>query len=99
MPKFDRVPLGEARMKTASGKRAQIIAEYVRYIEQLGDGEAGRLQAAEGEPITTVRRRLGAAARQLEKSLTIRRTGDEVYFWAAEKGRRGRGRPKAADQP
>ncbi len=95
MPKFDRVPLGEARTKTASGKRAQIIAEYVRYIEQLGDGEAGRLQAAEGEPITTVRRRLGAAARQLEKSLTIRRTGDEIYFWAEETRRRGRGRPKA----
>ena len=95
MPKFDRVPLGEARTKTASGKRAQIIAEYVRYIEQLGDGEAGRLQAAEGEPITTVRRRLGAAARQLEKSLTIRRTGDEIYFWAEEPRRRGRGRLKA----
>ncbi len=95
MPIFDRVPLGEARMKTASGKRAQIIAEYVRYIEQLGDGEAGRLQAAEGEPITTVRRRLGAAARELKKSLTIRRTGDEIYFWAEETRRRGRGRPKA----
>ncbi len=95
MPIFDRVPLGEARMKTASGKRAQIIGEYVGYIEQLGDGEAGRLQAGEGEPITTVRRRLGAAARQLEKSLTIRRTGDEIYFWAEETRRRGRGRPKA----
>ncbi len=95
MPIFDRVPLGEAKMKTASGKRAQIIAEYVRYIERLGDGEAGRLQAAEGEPITTVRRRLGAAARQLKKGLTIRRTGDEIYFWAEETRRRGRGRPKA----
>ncbi len=95
MPKFDRVPLGEAKMKTTSGKRAQTIAEYVGYIEQLGDGEAGRLQAAEGEPITTVRRRLGAAARQLERSLTIRRTGDEIYFWAEETRRRGRGRPKA----
>ena len=95
MPKFDRVPLGEARTKTASGKRAQIIAECVGYIEQLGDGEAGRLQAGEGEPITTVRRRLGAAARQVEKSLTIRRTGDEVYFWAEEPRRRGRGRPKS----
>ena len=97
MPIFDRVPLGEAKMKTASGssKRAQIIAEYVSYIEQLGGGEAGRLQAAEGEPITTVRRRLGAAARQLEKKLTIRRTGDNIYFWAEETRRRGRGRPKA----
>ncbi len=95
MPIFDRVPLGEARTKTASGKRAQIISEYVRYIEQLGDGEAGRLQGAEVEPITTVRRRLGAAARQLEKRLSIRRTGDEIYFWAEETPRRGRGRPKA----
>ena len=94
MPKFDRVPLAEAKMNTASGKRAQIIAEYVRYIEQLGDGEAGRLQAAEGEPITTVRRRLGAAARQLEKKIAIRRTGDDIYFWAEESRRRGRGRPK-----
>ena len=96
MPRFDRVPLGEARLKTASGKRAQIIAEYVSYIGQLGDGEAGRLQAAEGEPITTVRRRLGAAARQLKRNLTIRRTGDEVYFWTerrrTENGRRRRGR-------
>ncbi len=95
MPIFDRVPLGEAGMKTASGERAQIIAEYVRYIEQLGDGEAGRLQASEGETLATVRRRLGAAARQLEKSLTIRRTGDDIYFWAEATRRRGRGRPKA----
>ncbi len=84
-------------MKTASGKRAQIVAEYVRYIEQLEEGEAGRLQAAEGEPITTIRRRLGAAARQLERNLTVRRAGDEIYFWAAEtrrarNGRRRRGR-------
>ena len=98
MPIFDRVPLGEAKMKTASGKRAQIIAEYVRYIEQLADGEAGRLQAAGGETIATVRRRVGAAARQLERNLTIRRTGDEIYFWSEETRRRRRGRPKAADQ-
>ena len=98
MPLFDRVPLGEAKKKTASGKRAQMIAEYVRFIEQLGDGEAGRLQAAEGETLATVRRRLGTAGRQLERNLTIRRTGDEIYFWAEETRKRRRGRPKA-DQP
>ena len=95
MPRFGRVPLGEAKMKTASGKRAQIVAEYVGYIEQLGNEEAGKLQAAEGEAITTVRRRLGDAGRRLEKKLTIRRTGDDIYFWAEEVRRRGRGRPKA----
>ena len=96
MPRFDRVPLGEARMKTASGKRAQIIAEYVRYIEQLEGGEAGRLQAGEGETIATIRRRLGAAARQSERNLTIRRTGGEIYFWAAETRRRRRGGSRAS---
>ena len=95
MPIFDRVPLGEARMKTASGKRARIIAEYVRYIEQLGADEAGRLRAAEGETISTVRRRLGDAGRQLERNITIRRTGDEIYFWAKETRRRRRGQPGA----
>ncbi len=95
MPKFDRVPLGEAKTKTTSGERAQIVAEYVGYIEQLGNGEAGRLRAAEGETISTVRRRLGDAGRQMEKELTIRRTGDEIYFWAEETRRPGRGRPRA----
>ncbi len=96
MPRFDRVPLAEAKMKTASGKRAQVIAEYVRYIEQLEDGKAGRLQAAEGETIATIRRRLGAAARQSETNLTIRRAGDGVYFWAAETRRRRRGGSRAS---
>ena len=98
MPRFDRMPLGKAKIKTASGKRAEIIAEYVRYLEQLEEGEAGKLQAGEGESIATIRRRLGAAARQSERNLTIRRTGDEIYFWAEERGRRGRGRPKANAQ-
>ena len=96
MPRFDRVPIGEATAKTASGKRAQIIAEYVAYIEQLGDGEAGKLQAAQGETLSTVRRRLGDAGRQLGRKLTIRRTGDEVYFWSEETRRRRRGRPKGS---
>lgn len=95
MPKFEAVPVAEAKMKTASGKRAQIIAEYVRYIGETEKGLAGRLQATEGESITTVRRRLGAAARQVERNLTIRRTGDVIYFWAAETRRRRRGRPRA----
>ena len=99
MPKFDRVPLEEAKTKTArpNSKRAQIIGEYVSYIEQLGPGEAGRLQAAEGEKLSTVRRRLGDAGRQLEKKLTIRRTGEEIYFWIEGTQRRGRGRPRKSN--
>ncbi len=96
MPKFDIVPLEEVRVRSASeGKRAQILQEYLGYIDQLKSGEAGRLVASAGETTATVKRRLGAAARAAGKNLTIRRAGDEVYFWAerrrSKNGRRKRG--------
>ena len=98
MPRFDIVPIAEVRVKSASeGKRAQILQEYRGYIDQLTSGQAGRLVAVAGETTATVRRRLGDAARAAGHKLTIRRAGDEVYFWAVEKrraanGRRRRGR-------
>ncbi len=101
MPKLDVVPMEEAIGKTASEsaavrKRAQILQEYRGYIDQLAKGQAGRLVASAGETTATVRRRIGAAAREAGKNLTIRRAGDEVYFWVerrrAANGRRRRGR-------
>ena len=98
MPRFDLVPVDEAVIKTATGKRAQLSREYVSYIEQLRGENAGRLQASAGETVAAIRRRLGAAARLTGKNLVIRRTGEEVYFWVqTPKGasvRRGRGRPR-----
>ncbi len=99
MPKFALIPIEEAMMKSATGKRAQRAQEYLGYVEQLGEGQAGRLQAAEGESVGAVRRRLGAAAKLAGKNLTMKRVGDEVYFWvkkeAATKRRRGRPRKDA----
>ena len=94
MPKLDVIPIEEARAKSASrGKRAQILLEYLDYIDQLKSGEAGRLVAGAGETTATVRRRLGDAARAAGQKLTIRRAGDEVYFWRGSgNGRRRRGR-------
>ncbi len=98
MPIFDLVALSEAPVKAATGKRAQLVREYVEYIAQVKEGQAGRLQAAEGESVAAVRRRLGNAAKLAGKELVIRRTGEELYFWAQEKGaprrRRRRSRPE-----
>ena len=97
MPNFDTISVDEALMKTASGKRAEIIKEYAGYIEQLSSGQAGRLRAGAGETAAAVRRRLGAAARLTGKQLTIKRAGDEVIFWSKARGTgapRGRGRPR-----
>ena len=97
MPKFDVLPLNEAQANSATGKRAQILREYMAYVEQVPEGQAGRLQASPGETISAVRRRLGAAANALGKSLTIKRTDEQVYFWVAEQnGRRRRGRKPRA---
>ncbi len=90
MPRFDIVPIEEARGKTASEsasvrKRAQILQEYLGYIDQLTKGQAGRLVASAGETTATVRRRIGAASRSAGKKLTIRRAGDEVYFWVEKR--------------
>ena len=81
MPTFDQVPLQEAKLKTATGKTAQITKEYLDFIEQLTEGQAGRLQPSEGESLATVRRRLGVAAKLSDKDITIKRQGNEVYFW------------------
>ena len=93
MPRFDVLPINEAQANSATGKRAQILREYMGYIEQVPQGQAGRLQAGQGETISAVRRRLGAAAKALGKSLIIRRTNDQVFFWIeGQNGRKRRGR-------
>ena len=81
MPTFDQVPLPEAILKTATGRTARITQEYLGYIEQLLEGQAGRLQPGEGESVATVRRRLGVAAKLSGQDITIKRQGNEVYFW------------------
>ncbi len=97
MPKLDVIPIEEARGKSATEsaavrKRAQILQENRGYIDQLKSGEPGRLVPGAGETTATVRRRTGAAARSAGKKLTMRRAGDEVFFWAAERRRSANGR-------
>ncbi len=95
MPTFNQVPLQEAMMKTATGRRAQLAQEYLQYIQQLAEGQAGKLQASDDEKLSTVRRRLGDAARLAGKNLVIKRTGEDLYFWvepAGEQRPRRRGR-------
>ncbi|MDE2838671.1 MAG: hypothetical protein OXL97_14385 [Chloroflexota bacterium] len=95
MPTFDIVSVGEARSSSATGKRAALIQEYIGYIQRVAPGEAGRLTVSEGETTQALRRRLNAAAEALGTSLDVRRTANAVYFWGAERRRRGRPRKDA----
>ena len=92
MPTFSIVSLSEAREGSASGKRAELLQEYIGYIQRVPLGEAGVLEPGEGETPQAIRRRLNAAAGTLGKRLDIRRSGRTVYFWASEGRRRGRPR-------
>ena len=92
MPTVSLVSIGEARAKTATGKRAALLQEYVGYVQSVAPGEAGMLEAGEGETTQAIRRRLTAAAEALGKNLEGRRSASAVYFWASEGRRRGRPR-------
>jgi len=89
MPTFRTIPIAEARANTATGKRAALLHEYMGYVQRVPPGEAGVLEAVEGETTQAVRRRLGAAAEVLGKQLVVRRVGEIVYFWTAPSTRRG----------
>lgn len=92
MPTFDIITIGEARSRSATGKRAELLQEYIGYIQRVAPGEAGRLTVSEGETTQALRRRLNAAAEALGTTLDVRRTANAVYFWGAERRRRGRPR-------
>ena len=92
MPTFSTLPIGEARARAATGKRAALLQEYVGYIQRVTAGEAGKLEAGEGETTQAIRRRLNTAAKALGKQLEFRRTENAVYFWSSDGRRRGRPR-------
>ena len=95
MPNFELVDLRDAELTTNTGKRAELMREYVGYIDRLQPGKAGKLQVTEGETPSAVRRRLGAAAKMSGRDLVIKRTGDDIYFWVSDSSKtsRRRGRP------
>ena len=98
MPTFDVLTLGEAQASSVTGKQAQVLREYMGYIERVPDGHAGKLQPSPGETTNALRRRLGSAAQALGKTLTVRKAGDTVYFWIETGNGRRRGRrPRAAE--
>lgn len=93
MPTFELLSITEAKANSATGKRAQLMREYMDYIHGVPAGQAGRLQASPEESAGAVRRRLGAAAKALGCTLVIKRANETVFFWVESQPGRRRGRP------
>ncbi len=98
MPTLEVVSLQDAQLELSlSGKSGAIMRQYMDYINQLEPGRAAKLTPAVGETTASLRRRLGAAAQLLGKSLAVKRQGNVVFFWEEDSApaprRRGRASP------
>jgi hypothetical protein len=81
MPEFTTVSVHEAKLRTIPGRQGKFMNEYADYIQQLPQGQAGRLRIGEEEKHPTVRRRLVSAAKAMHIPLTVKRSGTDLYFW------------------
>jgi hypothetical protein len=86
MPEFTTVSVTEAQLWTIPGRQGSFMNEYVDYIQQVPQGQAGKLHPVENEKPTTLQRRLVIAAQVLGINLVIKRSGEDVYFWSEDKG-------------
>ena len=93
MAKYEVVSLSEAKMKSGTPKQQEILREYREYIQKVPAGQAAKLTASSGESLRAVRRRLTTAAKNLGKTLVVKRGQNEIYFWVKD-GPRRRGRPR-----
>ena len=76
MVKFEKMSQTKAEMDSATGKRAEIMVEYLGYLNQLQEGEAGMLTVSGAdESPTALRRRISKAAQAAGKEIVIRRKG------------------------
>jgi hypothetical protein len=62
MPEFAIVPMREAKVSTIAGRQGRFMQEYIHYIRQIPQGQAGKLHLGEHENPTTIRRWLASAA-------------------------------------
>src|SRR5918999_3890837 len=82
MPEFTTISVQEAQMRTIPGRQGTFINEYADYIQQVPQGQAGKLRIGEDEKHTTVRRHLVTAAQAMNSTLIIKRSGNDIYFWS-----------------
>jgi hypothetical protein len=86
MPEFTTVSVQEAQLRTIPGRQGKFINEYAEYIQQLPQGQAGKLSIGADEKHTAVRRRLAGTAKAMNVPLIIKRSGNDLYFWKEDRG-------------
>jgi hypothetical protein len=86
MPEFTTVSVTEAQLRTIPGRQGKFINEYADYIQQLPQGQAGKLTIGADEKHTAIRRRLVTTAKAMHVPLIVKRSGNDLYFWREDGG-------------
>ncbi|HBY92364.1 MAG: hypothetical protein M5U01_08370 [Ardenticatenaceae bacterium] len=87
MPEFQKLSREEIEALTPGKKpsqRARIREEYQNFLRDIHPGEGGEVQVAEGENRTTIRNRLKAAAKALDKKISFLRTRGDILRFRVE---------------
>ncbi len=66
--------------------KSKTMEEYEKYLNQLTDGQVGKIEVAQKDGIRpqTVRSRLIRASRSLELNVETKRIANTVLFWKAK---------------
>src|ERR671915_1231432 len=75
MPQLQIVSLEEAQ------GHGRFVPDYIALIQQVPEGQAGKLILSEEENPITARKWLVLAAKAMDIPLGIRRPGRNIYFW------------------
>ena len=82
MAKFGKVKLKDAKnVKKKVGRQAKILEEYKGYILAIDKAHAGKFTIENDKEGFAVRNRLKRAAEALNTDITIKKRGNEMYFW------------------
>ena len=73
-----------ARMQIRRGRTVD-LTQYLDYLRELSPGQWGEAKLLEGEKKATIKRRLTAAAKQLNQGLRYRRSGGGVVVFEVKR--------------
>ncbi len=74
-----------ARMQSRRGRTVD-LTQYVEYLRDLSPGQMGEARLTDSEKKATIKRRLTAAAKRLNKGLKYRRSGENAIVFEVTSG-------------
>lgn len=82
MDKIEIVPIKEALTARRTVKKSKVVAEIEETINALNPGQSGKIVAKTEKP-QTVKNRVWRVIKALgmESKVTVKRTGDTIYFY------------------